>query len=400
VRRKHNSILDLATDALLSPIRRIRSFGRSSYSEADSVWALRDVSFDVRRGEVLGLIGSNGAGKSTLLKVLSRITYPTAGQAVLNGRVGSLLEIGTGFHGELTGRENIYVSGAILGMQRREIQKHFDEIVEFAGIGSYLDTPVKRYSSGMRVRLGFAVAAHLQPEILLIDEVLAVGDAEFQAKCLGRMDSIGKGGRTVLFVSHDMNALQEICPRSILLDGGCVVAQGETSEVIKQYLDLSQNAGGIVEFDRDVPKANVHSAKWFSPQSMSVLDKNGAPTDTISLDKPFTIEVMFDVSRKAYHPELGIECSSRAGVEVAYLLNRSIPESLAPGRYVAACHVPAGLFGLGVIRLGLRVREPRTRELFACRGLLELKVGLGSGIHAASGRVSVRPPCEWEMRRE
>ncbi|MBM4073100.1 MAG: ABC transporter ATP-binding protein [Planctomycetes bacterium] len=214
---------------------------RGASNDKIDFWALDDVSFQVGRGEVLGVIGRNGAGKSTLLKVLSRITPPTLGQVSLHGRVGSLLEVGTGFHPELTGRENVFLNGAILGMSRGEIQRKFDDIVEFAGLHDFLETPVKRYSTGMFMRLAFSVAAHIQPEILLIDEVLAVGDVGFQKKCLGKMGEVAREGRTVLFVSHQMDALMNICPRSILLEQGKIIAQGPTSDVIERYFASQQS---------------------------------------------------------------------------------------------------------------------------------------------------------------
>jgi lipopolysaccharide transport system ATP-binding protein len=206
-------------------------------ASSEDFWALKDINFEIQPGEVVGIIGRNGAGKSTLLKILSRITEPTKGRITLNGRVASLLEVGTGFHPELTGRENIFLNGAILGMSRKEIQSKFDEIVDFAGVEKFLDTPVKRYSSGMYVRLAFAVAAHLEPEILIIDEVLAVGDAEFQKKCLGKMGEVAKGGRTVLFVSHNMAAIQSLCQRGILIDQGQVTFSGSPDEAIQLYMD-------------------------------------------------------------------------------------------------------------------------------------------------------------------
>ncbi len=220
-----------------------RPLRRSASSRKQEIWALRDVSFDVQEGEVIGLIGRNGAGKSTLLKVLSRITEPTSGYADINGRVGALLEVGTGFHTELTGRENIYLSGAILGMRRSEIERKFDQIVEFSGVSQYIETPVKRYSSGMAVRLAFAVAAHLDPEILLVDEVLAVGDASFQKKSLGKMSEVAESGRTVIFVSHNMGAIKNLCTRAILLDGGEVLADGDVNSVVQQYLVSSSENG-------------------------------------------------------------------------------------------------------------------------------------------------------------
>ncbi|MCK4394333.1 ABC transporter ATP-binding protein [Candidatus Bipolaricaulota bacterium] len=221
---------------LPSPAPRLRSSVAGQPSTDGYIWALKDVSFKVKQGEVLGIIGRNGAGKSTLLKVLTRITEPTEGRAELNGRVGSLLEVGTGFHSELTGRENIYLSGAILGMTRKEIDRRFDEIVDFSGVETFIDTPIKRYSSGMRVRLGFAVAAHLEPEILLVDEVLAVGDVEFQKKCLRKMENVAHEGRTVLFVSHNMQAIKSLCNRAILLDAGRIASEGRVDQVVDTYL--------------------------------------------------------------------------------------------------------------------------------------------------------------------
>ena len=218
---------------------RSRSHGSGNKEE---IWALKNVSFEVKRGEVIGVIGRNGAGKSTLLKILSRITEPTEGRVRIRGRVGSLLEVGTGFHPELTGRENIYLNGAILGMTRAEIKRKFDEIVAFAEIEKFLDTPVKRYSSGMYVRLAFAVAAHLEPEILLVDEVLAVGDADFQKKCLGKMGEVAKEGRTVLFVSHNMAAVQSLCKRALLIDSGLVISNGKTEQIVDRYLQDSEKA--------------------------------------------------------------------------------------------------------------------------------------------------------------
>ena len=233
--RAHRNFREAVMDAIAAPARRIASIIRRPPPE-EMIWALRDVSFEVNRGEVVGVIGRNGAGKTTLLRILSRITKPTEGRAEIRGRVGSLLEVGTGFHPELTGQENIFLNGSILGMRRREIRAKFDEIVAFAEIERFIDTPVKRYSSGMQVRLAFAVAAHLEPEILLVDEVLAVGDAQFQKKCLGKMGDVAKEGRTVLFVSHNMGAVQQLCRRAMLVEDGQVRAQSDTVSVVGQYL--------------------------------------------------------------------------------------------------------------------------------------------------------------------
>lgn len=232
---RYSRFTEKVMDTLTSPIRRLRHLGQPTPPE-ETLWALKDVSFEVKRGEALGIIGRNGSGKSTLLKVLSRITEPTEGHAEIHGRVASLLEVGTGFHPELTGRENIYLNGAILGMRRGEIERRFDEIVAFAEIEKFLDTPVKRYSSGMYVRLAFAVAAHLDPDILLVDEVLAVGDTEFQKKCLGKMGDVAREGRTVLFVSHNMAAVRQLCLKGLLLNQGRVQSIGDVDLVQRDYL--------------------------------------------------------------------------------------------------------------------------------------------------------------------
>jgi lipopolysaccharide transport system ATP-binding protein len=243
-RERYKTLRDTLIDTMTAPLRAISRLHSGDYGQhsANFIWALKDVSFEVKRGEVIGIIGRNGAGKSTLLKILSHITEPTEGCAKIQGRVASLLEIGTGFHPELTGRENIYLNGAILGMKKLEIARRFDEIVAFAEIEKFLDTPVKHYSSGMYVRLAFAVAAHLEPEILLVDEVLAVGDAVFQKKCLGRMSNVAREGRTVLFVSHNMAAVQNLCNVAYLIDHGRVAASGNVSHIVGQYLQASSDA--------------------------------------------------------------------------------------------------------------------------------------------------------------
>lgn len=253
----YGTLTDEITNVFKKPLRWLQGRG----DKKEDIWAIKDINFSVEPGEILGIIGANGAGKSTLLKILTRITPPTTGKATIKGRVSSLLEVGVGFHPELTGRDNIYLNGAILGMQRAEINKRFNEIVEFAGIERFLDTPVKRYSSGMYVRLAFSVAAHLEPEILLVDEVLAVGDAAFQKKCLGKMKDVSSGGRTVLFVSHNMGTIQQLTKRCLLLEGGKLVMDGKTSDVIERYLtstSLSQGAS-LFESKTEVEGLNVGS---------------------------------------------------------------------------------------------------------------------------------------------
>ncbi len=255
---RHAMLRDAVLGMVQAPFRRLKELGRAPKDE-DLFWALRNVSFDVQPGEVVGIIGRNGAGKSTLLKILSRITEPTEGQVTLRGRVASLLEVGTGFHSELSGRENVYLNGAILGMSRTEIDRKFDEIVAFSEVEPFLDTPVKRYSSGMYVRLAFAIAAHLEPEILIVDEVLAVGDAEFQQKCLGKMHDVATGGRTVLFVSHNMNAVERLCSRALVLKAGRLAFAGEVRGAMHAY-GISSRVSGSMDFASKNKDAIVRSA--------------------------------------------------------------------------------------------------------------------------------------------
>ena len=262
---------------------------REPHGEPDTIWALKDISFDVQPGEVLGLIGRNGAGKSTLLKIVSRITEPSSGRVRLRGRVGSLLEVGTGFHSELTGRENIYLNGAILGMSRQEIRRQFDDIVAFAEISKHLDTPVKRYSSGMYMRLAFAVASHLNPDILLVDEVLAVGDQAFQKKCLGRMGEIGRSGRTVLFVSHNMATIMSLCDHVLVLDRGAVVFSGEAKRGIELYTSQNTSSrGGEMDLS-DHPYRTAGSAAIL--RKVRLLDASGSATDQFLCGDPITVEL-------------------------------------------------------------------------------------------------------------
>lgn len=284
-RQTHNSLRDSLAALAGAPLKRFRN-GRRMPEE--SIWALKDVNFEVLPGAVVGIIGRNGAGKSTLLKILSRITKPTKGRAFLNGRVGSLLEVGTGFHSELTGRENIFLNGAILGMTKQEIERKFDEIVAFAETGAFLDTPVKHYSSGMTVRLAFAVAAHLEPEILIIDEVLAVGDAAFQKKCLGKMNEISRAGRTVLFVSHDISAINALCERAILLHEGELLKDGPAREVSAYYLDRSNKFYSPITWV-NVPRGESRDIELISAN----ISQRGMPTNAIDCREPFTISLQY-----------------------------------------------------------------------------------------------------------
>ena len=331
-------------NAVTSPLRR-----RPGQDRGDDFWALRDVSFEVPRGSVVGIIGRNGSGKSTLLKILSRITEPTLGRAELRGRVGSLLEVGTGFHQELTGRENILLSGAILGMKRSEILRKFDEIVAFADIGQFLDTPVKRYSSGMKVRLGFAVAAFLEPEILFIDEVLAVGDAEFQQKCLGKMSEIGAGGRTVIFVSHSMPAISRLCDRAILLDHGRVVVDGPTHEAVRRYLESgpARTSSRTWADPTSAPGDNVARLK-----SVRVVPDGGGPAEEIDIRRPIDVEVEYWTKEPGdLRPSVNLHFYNDEGV--CLFINNDWNDrhwgsaSRTPGLVRAVCHIPGNFLSEG-----------------------------------------------------
>lgn len=273
-------------------LRSLTHFSPDDNSD-DVLWALRDVSFEVKRGEVVGIVGRNGAGKSTLLKILSRITEPTSGRVVVNGRVGSLLEVGTGFHPELTGRENVYMNGTILGMSKVEIDRKFDEIVDFSGIEKFLDTPIKRYSSGMKVRLAFAVAAHLEPEILIIDEVLAVGDAVFQKKCLGKMETVAREGRTILFVSHQMEAVLNLCSRCFLLDNGGLAKEGESEAVVLDYMKRMVKQG---QADGSIKREDRKGAGNFKFKKTWLEDKHGNVVNVFKSGDPVKIVAEYETS--------------------------------------------------------------------------------------------------------
>jgi len=311
----------------------VPTFKRSN--EKDVIWALKDVSFEVKQGEVVGIIGRNGAGKSTLLKILSRITEPTSGRVELRGRVSSLLEVGTGFHPELTGRENIYLNGSILGMTKAEIDKKFDEIVDFSGVEKFIDTPVKRYSSGMRVRLAFSVAAHLEPEILLVDEVLAVGDAEFQKKCLGKMGEVAKEGRTVLFVSHQMDMIRGLCDRCILLNQGQIWSDGDPEKVIEDYIGSfsSQSKADSFEVDEDTS---------FALQIMrgQVMDETGQTRHRFDVFERIVLEVEYVVRKPVQGAIVNFELKRNGATLFMSFDSDTDPRKLEarePGIY--RCHI-------------------------------------------------------------
>jgi lipopolysaccharide transport system ATP-binding protein len=317
-RERYRALRDTLADAVKAPLRRLRSSARKSVD--NTIWALRDVSLEVARGEVLGVIGHNGAGKSTLLKILSRITEPTEGRAEVRGRVGSLLEVGTGFHPELTGRENIYLNGAILGMKRAEIARRFDEMVAFAEVERFIDTPVKRYSSGMYLRLAFAVAAHLEPEILLVDEVLAVGDAAFQKKCLGRMSDVAREGRTVLFVSHNLPSIEKLCRRVVVIDGGRVTMQGDPVECITAYLGARTEPKPAVDLAA-VPRLDPRLVPVLT--GLDLRDGVGNPISAVGCGEPLEFHLAYSASSEIANPSFGIIISNGMGMPLFFLQTRA-----------------------------------------------------------------------------
>lgn len=349
--------------------------------EVEQFWALRDVSFEVKRGEVLGIIGRNGAGKSTLLKILSRITEPDSGRAVVRGRVASLLEVGTGFHPELTGRENIFLNGAILGMTRVEIRKKFDEIVAFAEVERFLDTPVKRYSSGMYVRLAFAVAAHLEPEILIIDEVLAVGDASFQKKSLGKMQSVAVNeNRTVLFVSHSLQAVQSLCDRAILLNSGTVEAYGASRAVVGQYLRHAQSPGG----EKVWPEQAAPGNDAVSLLAVRIINDGGEIGRSVDTDKDFFVELEFIARRLDKSLCVGFDLANSDGVTVLRSYQTDAREANWPpiriGRNRLRCKIPSGLLNGGNYLVNPRISIHNVAWIVHEDAVLEFRINLRHGV--------------------
>jgi lipopolysaccharide transport system ATP-binding protein len=379
-----------------------RALQLDHHHHIEEIWALRDVSFEVAEGEVLGVIGRNGAGKSTLLKILTRITTPTAGRATIRGRVGSLLEVGTGFHPELTGRENVYLNGSVLGMKRREITSKFPEIVEFAGVERFIDTPVKRYSSGMSVRLAFAVAAHLEPEILLVDEVLAVGDAEFQRRCLGRMEDFSESGRTVVFVSHNMQTLAQLCDRAILLDQGRVERDGPSPEVVAYYLQ-SEEGSASSQLWPDLASAPGDDLARL--RSVRVL-QDGEVAPTVDVRRPIGIEIGFTVLRHGVPVFPKLKVLDRQG-DLAFNAMDTGPrwhEPSEPGDYVATAWIPPNLLNEGLAGVAVAVCSAGVPKLHHHAGTsapISFHVhdpGDGDsakGAYAMQFRGPVRPLLEW-----
>ena len=372
-------------------------------SDGETIWALRDVSFSVEQGMVLGIIGRNGAGKSTVLKILSRVTAPTSGLIKVKGRIASLLEVGTGFHPELTGRENIYLNGAILGMKRVEIDRKFDEILDFSEVEQFIDTPVKRYSSGMYVRLAFAVAAHLEPEILVVDEVLAVGDADFQKKCLGKMGDVAGEGRTVLFVSHNMSSILRLTQESIVLEKGHLVLRAPSAEAVDYYLSAGYASAGERIWDADeIPTG----ATPFRPIALRLLDKAGRIVDTVRSTEAFKIEMEYVLAAPLTGLRIGIYLSTARGEYVLTSFDTDDQQhfekhgSRPAGHYVSGCVLPPDYLNGGRYTLGVNASSCRVRRYFMDEQALTFNVDTSGapGMQWSEPRPGVvRPRLEWKI---
>lgn len=370
----------------------------------DVLWALKGVSFNIAPGEVVGIIGTNGAGKSTLLKILSRITAPTKGKITIKGRVSSLLEVGTGFHQELTGRENVYLNGTILGMTKKEIDGKFDEIVDFSGVERFLDTPVKRYSSGMRVRLAFAVAAYLEPEILIIDEVLAVGDATFQRKCLDKMEDVGKQGRTVLFVSHSMPAVTRMCERVILLNAGRKILDGPPHDVVRQYL---QGDGEVSSDGRNWEIDDAPGGNYVRLTGAKVLGIDGKTSHSHDIRNPIKVEIEYQVLESGFNLMPTISLSNHEGVLLCVLLDQDEAwrkQKRAAGKYISRVTVPGNFLCEGQIYINVimwtlepsRHMEFNEREVLTFQVIDSFEGGSARGEWRDDLPSAIRPIFNWE----
>ncbi|HZR26888.1 MAG TPA: ABC transporter ATP-binding protein [Vicinamibacterales bacterium] len=407
-RERYRSLRDAIVRTAKAPFQRLSAVarGKSSVLTERTFWALRDVTADIEAGEVVGIIGRNGAGKSTLLKILSRVTEPTCGFADIYGRVGSLLEVGTGFHPELTGRENIYLNGAILGMPRREIDRKFDEIVAFSELERFIDTMVKHYSSGMYMRLAFAVAAHLEPDILLIDEVLAVGDLAFQKKCLGKMQDVGRLGRTVLFVSHNMSAITRLCSRAILLDGGVVVATGSASAVVAEYVFK----GLGTRSERRWADAVAPGDARVRLLAVRAHDPDGVSQDSFDIRRPIGIEITYRVLEPGLHFTPCFDIVNEEGVVL--FLSQETPEwqdvPRPVGTHVATCWIPGNFLAEGTFSVDVAIWGVTTPP----SGVVEENGAIAVSVHdpleggSVRGKTTsshpgvLRPLLKWETVRE
>jgi lipopolysaccharide transport system ATP-binding protein len=406
--RKGEGLRHALEHAVRTPLSWLRNRRRINGGTREEFWALRDVNLEIRAGEVMGIIGRNGAGKSTLLKILSRITEPTRGRIRIRGRVASLLEVGTGFHQELTGRENIFLNGAILGMTRVEIKRKFDEIVAFSGVEKFIDTPVKRYSSGMYVRLAFAVAAHLEPEILVVDEVLAVGDAEFQKKCLDKMDDVGHTGRTILFVSHNMQAITRLCNRCILVESGRIRMDDHSHRVASAYLTSGFGTSAVREW-ADLTKAPGDEIVRLS--GVRVRTETGELADSFDIRRPIGIELEYEVQESGYvfHPHFGLTNEDGLLLFVAQDVDPQWRGRRRPaGRYISTGWIPGNLLAEGAISVWVNVMtlEPEVQRVDAPDAVLFRVVDCLEAKDTSRGEYPrpipgvVRPMLRWETRYE
>ncbi|MEK7557925.1 MAG: polysaccharide ABC transporter ATP-binding protein [Patescibacteria group bacterium] len=366
----------------------------------EEFWALKDINFTIEKGEAIGIIGANGAGKSTLLKILTGITPPTTGEAIMRGKVASLLEVGTGFHPELSGRENIFLNGAILGMTKKEISDKFNDIVKFSGVEKFLDTPIKYYSSGMSVRLAFSVAAHLEPDILIIDEVLAVGDADFQKKCLRKMDEITKkNGRTILFVSHNMATIRQLCGRCILLKDGEIKMIGETNGTLDTYLNQTNKENYIKEWtDKIAPQNNSIILK-----KIALVNVNGQYLNTLSVGQPFAIEIEYNIKdgRGTTGFTLGFwgDNNNLIFISISNFKNNFYNKKLTQGLYKTRCLIPANLLNNGILSLSLSFFEKNFANSISLNPVLIFKITdshVGRGDYTGNYPGVIRPVLDWD----
>ena len=410
----HETLARALIDAVRSPITNFKKY-RSLYrfddvedgkAQADVLWALRDVSFTVQQGEVLGIVGRNGAGKSTLLKILSRITPPARGRVEIHGRVSSLLEVGTGFHRELTGRENIYLNGTILGMRKKEVDRKFDEIVEFSGVEKFLDTPVKRYSSGMSVRLAFAVAAHLEPEILVVDEVLAVGDAAFQKKCINKMQDVGKTGRTILFVSHNMPAVKMLCTRAILLNEGRLVMDSTPHDVVSTYMTSDVGVPSVREWPDPSSAPGRDTARL---RGIRAISRSGEPIASVDIRDDVGIQMEYDVLTAGHILLPHYYVYNDEGMLLFGTLDQD-PEwrrtARPAGRYTSTAWIPGNLLHSGLIYVSCAVlSRSNDKSQFYEKQIVAFNItdnmgdGTARGDWAGAVRGAVRPLLQWETQR-
>jgi lipopolysaccharide transport system ATP-binding protein len=401
-RQDYSTLRDAVVRAAKRPIERIRHPGAAGH-RSEELWALRDISFEIEQGQSVGVIGRNGAGKSTLLKILSGITELSEGRLSIRGRVGSLLEVGTGFHPELTGRENIWLNAAILGMTRKEVRSRFDEIVEFAEISKFLDTPVKRYSSGMYVRLAFAVAAHLEPEILVVDEVLAVGDVAFQKKCLGKMHDVAGEGRTVLFVSHNMGAITRLCRRGLWLDQGRLVRADSAERIVAAYLSAGSEGGGERRWQDDETAPGGADVRL---RAVRVLNDEGEVVSTVDMRKDVYVEIDYHLFREFDRLRVTLRLLTMDGTIVLATTDRADEawrdKPRPPGDYTDRCVLPGGLLNATAYTIAVYSDIPFVRSLYRCDNAVTFTVentGSTVGEHGEPWPGAVKPELPWTVTR-